>query len=592
MLRSISVFLFFICQQLINQCTAQAVSGKIVLNQLGFYTHGSKVAVVTAGGAAETFYVTSTNFCDTVFTGTLSRPIISANSGTTTRLAVFSAVNKAGSYTVVIPGIGHSYFFSIADNVNKPVAVAALKGFYYQRSSQPLQTAYAGRWHRSAGHIDDSVIIHASAVSAGRPEGSIVSSPGGWYDAGDYNKYMVNAGITMGTLLSAFEDFPRYFDTLRSNIPESCDKIPDLLNEIIYNLRWMLTMQDVEDGGVYHKVTNAYFDGMVMPGVTKAPRYIVQKGTAATLNFAAVTAQAARVFGKYKKQLPGLADSCLKASEQAWQWAQKNPAAVYDQDELNKHFTPKITTGAYGDKLFSDEVVWAAAELWVTTKKRTYFDAVIRNNKNEPSLPSWANVEMLGWYTLLRFSNSLPAYSTSFVDAVKQKLLTLANSLGTNISKSAFYTVMGQSPKDFIWGSNALAANQGIALVNAWQITKDNKYIALALNNLDYILGRNATGYSFVTGMGSKTPMHPHHRPSVADGVTEPVPGLLVGGPNYNKQDGCTYLFTEPETTYVDDDCSYASNEIAINWNAPLVYLANAIEALQYRAGLSTSANH
>ena len=116
------------------------------------------------------------------------------------------------------------------------------------------------------------------------------------------------------------------------------------------------------------------------------------------------------------------------------------------------------------------------------------------------------------------------------------------------------------------------------------QLTKN---IAGALTNLDYIMGRNATGYCFVTGAGSKSPMHPHHRPSVADGIEEPVPGLLAGGPNPGRQDGCKYEFTEPETCYTDLACSYASNEIAINWNAPLVYLINAIEALQYTAGYS-----
>ena len=75
--------------------------------------------------------------------------------------------------------------------------------------------------------------------------------------------------------------------------------------------------------------------------------------------------------------------------------------------------------------------------------------------------------------------------------------------------------------------------------------------------------------------------MHPHHRPSIADNIIAPIPGLLVGGPNPGMQDKCFYASTETETAYTDDDCSYASNEIAINWNAPLVYVVNVIEALQ-----------
>jgi endoglucanase len=151
-----------------------------------------------------------------------------------------------------------------------------------------------------------------------------------------------------------------------------------------------------------------------------------------------------------------------------------------------------------------------------------------------------------------------------------------------------YQTVMGKTAKDYIWGSSAVAANQGIALIQAYRLTSDKKYLDYALANLDYLLGRNATGYSFVTGYGDKTPMHPHHRPSIADGIEEPVPGLLSGGPNANaaRQDPCkTYQSTIPDEVFTDDDCSYASNEIAINWNAPIVYLTSAIEALQYKTG-------
>ena len=175
---------------------------------------------------------------------------------------------------------------------------------------------------------------------------------------------------------------------------------------------------------------------------------------------------------------------------------------------------------------------------------------------------------------------ALPAYSSMVVSQMKDSVLHMANDFVSKSMSNAFATVMGQSVRDFIWGSNAVAANEGILLLNAYIISKDKKYLNGAVTNLDYLLGRNATGYCFVTGIGSKSPMHPHHRPSEADGIVEPVPGLLAGGPNPGKQDGCNYPFSEPETAYLDDVCSYASNEIAINWNAPVVYLANALEAL------------
>ncbi len=560
---------------------SQTVSDRIKVNQLGYYTNAPKIAVVTGSTDASDFYVTSTNLRDTLFKGELSQEKQSANSSTKTKIADFSSLTKKGTYVVLIPGVGHSYVFDIRNNVNHEAAVAGLKGYYYQRVSMPLEEKYAGKWHRSAGHADTAVYIHPSAVSEKRPAGTKISTPGGWYDAGDYNKYIVNSGISMGTLLSAYEDFSRYFDTLKINIPESNDAVPDILNELIYNLRWMLSMQDPNDGGVYNKCTNASFDGMVMPGVTTAPRFVVQKGVAATLDLAAVAAQASRILQKYQKQLPGLADSCLRASIKAWQWAEKNPAMEYDQNAINKIYEPKITTGAYGDKTFSDEWAWSAAELFVTTKNKSYYDVFTKQKKDSLSLPSWSNVEMLGDYTLLRFRDNVPSSAQKEVQSIKQHLVQMADKFISNVTASAFQTVMGQTPKDFHWGSNSDAANQAIVLINAYFLTKDKKYIDYALTNLDYLLGRNATGYSFLSGVGSKSIMHAHHRQSVSDGVTEPVPGLLSGGPNPGKQDGCQYEFSEPETTFSDLDCSYASNEIAINWNSPFVYLSYAIEALQ-----------
>jgi endoglucanase len=449
----------------------------------------------------------------------------------------------------------------------------------------PLEEKYAGKWHRPAGHPDTAVLVHPSAASVKRPAGTVISTPGGWYDAGDYNKYVVNSGITTGTLLAAYEDFPEYFSQLNTNIPESSNNVPDVLDEALYNMRWMLSMQDPNDGGVYHKCTNAAFDPMVRPGVTKLPRYVVQKGTAAALDFAAVMAQGSRIFRKYGQQYPGLADSLLNAAVYAWQWAQKNPSLEYNQNEINKKFEPKITTGAYGDRTFTDEWFWAASELLGTTGKRVYYDTIAKHIADSAQLPSWGNVRMLGYYTMVRLKSSLPSFAGGTAESFAQQVVRFADAYLPRMATSAFGTVMGGSREEFNWGSNSNAANQGIALINAYLITKDKKYINAALTNMDYLLGRNATGYSFVTGIGSGPAMRPHHRPSIADGIEDPVPGLLAGGPNPGMQDHAYYEHTEPETAYSDTDASYASNEIAINWNAPVVYLFNAIEALQKEAG-------
>jgi endoglucanase len=573
-------FVFLLLSSIVSFAQAQQTNEAILLNQIGFYPTTNKIAVVTKPVSNLNFYVTSTNLRDTFFRGQLSDTTKSLHSSTTTRIADFSAFKSMGSYVVVVPGLGLSPVFKIENQLLSDVGKASLKGFYYQRVSMPLDAQYAGKWHRSAGHPDMEVLVHPSAASKERPAGTILSMPGGWYDAGDYNKYIVNSGITMATLLSAYSDNIAYYEKQNLNIPESGNQLPDILDEVLYNLRWMFAMQDPNDGGVYHKCTNASFDGMVMPGITKEPRYAVQKSTAAALDFAAVMAQSARTFASFNKQLPGLSDSCMKAAKTAWGWAMKNPDVIYDQDKLNEKFLPKIVTGAYGDGRLKDEWLWAAAELFSTTSDEQFLKPLQELEKVAMVMPSWNDVGILAFYTLLNYKGEVPSAYKDKWEMMRNQILKMADGYTAYAKTSAFKMSMGQKENDFVWGSSSNAANQGILLLFAHRLTGNKIHVEAAMANADYLLGRNATGYCFVTGFGSKSPMHPHHRPSVADGITEPVPGLLVGGPNPYRQDNCVYKYIERETAFTDDDCSYASNEIAINWNAPAVYLFNALDAL------------
>jgi len=580
---SLSAGLLVILHSLAQSQTPLAT---IRLNQVGFYPNAPKTAVVE-NAAAGPFEIATADGKKVVYRGTLSESRPNAVSGKSARLADFSVVKTPGSYVVRLPGQGDSYAFDINRDVHRDVAIASLRGFYYQRMSTELPAKFAGQWARPAGHPDTRVLIHPSAASDTRPAGSVISSPRGWYDAGDYNKYIVNSGITTGTLLSLYEDFPAYCRGVKANLPESGQPggVPDLLHETLWNLRWMLTMQDPADGGVYHKLTNPSFDGMVMPDKATKDRYVVQKSITAALNLAAVAAQAARVLRPFGKALPGLADSCLVASERAWAWAKQHPEQYYRQNAMNQQFDPDVTTGSYEDRDAADEWIWAACELYATTKNESYYTAVNLFPDENPSLPSWNQVRLLGYYTLNRVGSQLGQAGQKDLPRVRQLIVAFASRLGSGLDKQAYGTIMGQTPGDYIWGSSAVAANQGIALVQAYRITKDVKYRNQALTNLDYLLGRNATGYSFVTGFGDKRVMNPHHRPSVADGIVEPVPGLLSGGPNGRapQQDKCQGYpaNSSPDETFVDQSCSYASNEIAINWNAPLVYLAWALEATQ-----------
>jgi len=575
----LALIITFIAQTSSAQTDSAGNRSNIRLSQIGFYPGAPKTAIILTGNDSVFFLQTISK--KTVFTGTLKRSVKPGFAGNITKIADFNAFQKPGKYILYVPGAGYSWPFEIKRSVHHEVADASIKAYYFMRASLPLEEKYAGKWARAEGHPDTSVLIHPSAATDKRAAGTIISSSRGWYDAGDYNKYVVNSGISTSTLLSLYEDFPAYMKTVKLNIPESGNNIPDVLNEVLWNLRWMLTMQDPNDGGVYHKLTNAIFDKFEMPDKATEPRYVVQKGTAATLDFAAVMAQASRIFRKFPKELPGLADSCLNDANKAWDWAAKNPNVTYNQDAMNKKFSPPITTGAYGDYNFSDEFIWAASELFVTTQNPQYLKGVNLLPDNTMPIPSWNQVKLLGYYSLIKNSDSFGKNAPEELPELKKRLLGLADSLIKGADETAYKTVMDKSKRNFNWGSNSVAANEGVALIQAYKLSNDPKYLRYALDNLDYILGRNGTGYSYVTDYGSKTPMHPHHRPSVADGVADPVPGLLVGGPNPGMQDHIKVPSTMPDEAYIDDDRAYAANEIAINWNAPFAYLANAIEALQ-----------
>jgi endoglucanase len=314
---------------------------------------------------------------------------------------------------------------------------------------------------------------------------------------------------------------------------------------------------------------------------------MVQKGTAATLDMAAVAAYAARLF-RNDPELKTFADTCLAAAISGWNWARANPDSVYDQNanNLNEDWVTKINTGGYGDGSFADEFNWAASELFLTTQIDSFATAQGLATKAFASPWSelgWPNVGTLGWLSLLSNKDLL----TGSLAGIGPRLDSSINAMGVVIRDAGTKNAYRIPKGGYYWGSNAVFANNGILLWKAWQATKDTTFRDASLETLDYLLGRNPTGYCFVTGFGGKSPLHPHHRPSGADTVKAPVPGFLAGGPNGNyKNDDKDiadlypgYPNTLGPKAYLDVQTSYASNEVAINWNAPLAYLAGVWSA-------------
>lgn len=573
MLRKILVFALAWCGMLFVQAKPVV---EIRINQVGYYPDEEKV-VVFEGIKANAKITVTNEQGNVVLQPKVVRQADSPWSKKKRFIVDVSELKTPGRYRIATKGAESQ--FVINKNALHDISVAALKMFYLMRTGIPIEKEYAGDYARPVGHPDTYVLVHPSAASKGRPAGSVISSPLGWYDAGDYNKYVVNSSFSIGLILAVYEQNKDYFNRFVTNIPESKNITPDILDEMMFNLRWLLTMQDPEDGGVYHKLTTPNFEGFVMPTDCKQQRYVVAKSVTAAFDFAAVMAQAARLM-KGNRDYVEFSFQATEAAKRAYAWAIAHPQAYYRQGELSRQYQPPVSTGEYGDRSAKDEQFWAATELFRLTEDEAYLRDAQLVKPTRFTTPTWGNVASLGAFAWIA------AKESDMRKEMLQQLKDYCENLIANVSTSSFQAPYGENPRDFGWGCLAeQCCVPGVALLFADRFISPNRYRAHALQNVDYLLGRNATGYCYVTGFGEKSPMHPHHRISAADGIEKPFPGMLVGGPNPMQQDKASgnlvYPSSFPDESYLDEDPSYASNEIAINWNASLVGLLCWIDALK-----------
>lgn len=569
----ILIFSFLLCFS--GNSWAQSSNQRVKLNQLGFYPESRKIAITPSINAVS-YHIRDAETGRIIKLGEVQPGGYYSFSDENVRIVDFTDFTTPGSYILSVDGIGESFPFEVKNNIYDELSNALIKAMYYNRASTNLEQVHAGAWFRGLGHPDSDVIIHPSAASPGRDAGSTISSPGGWYDAGDFNKYVVPISFSIHNMLLAYENFPSFFNNRELTIPESGDEVPDLLDETKYALDWLLTMQDPFDGGVYNKLTHANFQGTVMPSAATASRYVVQKGTAATLNFAAVMAQAARIYADFDT---AFANQALEAAESAFNWAVANPNMAYDQNAMNQQYDPDIGTGGYGDSNFSDEFFWARSEMYITTKNDSYYPA---NGWEGAGIPGWPNVQTLGLLSLLTHRQDLTATGLQDTSAMRSELVSEFLNYVNRGNDSAYRSPFGTYSWQFGWGSNGNAGSLGMAIFMAYQLTGQERFYNSALDVMDYLMGRNPVDYSYVTGFGDRPPMNIHHRQSEADAVAAPVPGWVAGGANPNNQSqDCgvsAYNSTLPALSFLDEYCSYSTNEITTYWNSPFIYLTAGLE--------------
>jgi len=542
-----------------------AASLSIKVDQAGYPLDGPKVAFVSEH--AESFEVRNSHDGTVVFIRKLDPPKADADTGDQVQAADFSSFHEAGEFYLNVPGVGRSWDFSLASNVYERTYYLAMRGFYVQRCGTAVDMGpeFPGYSH-PACHLHGE--FHPSSGTKG-PRDNI----GGWHDAGDYGRYVVNSGISTGMLLWAWEIYGSKLKNVSLKIPESGNGTPDILNEARWNLQWMLKMQD-DDGGVWHKQTSEHFSGFVAPQDDKLPSEVIGTGSApfkstcATADLAAVAAIAARV---YKPFDAAFAAQSLQAARRAFAWTEANPNVTFRNP-------PGVTTGGYGDSNCSDERFWAAAELSRTTGEAAYSNyflahyAEFLGGLDSPPAESWGSVASMGlWTYALSHAHGDDSGANA---AIRQRTIAAARVVVERTRANPYRNSM--KTRDYIWGSNSVAAGYGIYLLIANLFEPDAAFVDTARDNLHYLLGRNTFSLSWVTQVGEHPFQHPHHRPSASSNLPAPWPGLMSGGPNAGRGDAVLRDLPKnlpPARVYADQTPSYASNEIAINWQASLVFL-------------------
>jgi endoglucanase len=566
---------------------------RIHVDQVGYLPQYPKVAVVVAGKGAKEFKVVNTATNEIVYKGNLSAPRIDISSNDTVRQADFSAVTTPGTYMVAVDGIGSSYNFKIADNVYNIPFIHTLRSFTLARSNTAINDPITGLTN-AAGHekYKTAKVFFTDEVST---IGQILDVSGGWYDAGDFGKYIPTGGVTVANILLAYEAQPEKFNKGQMFFPESLSTVdtasnmPDVLVEMKVELDWMLKMQR-PDGGVYLKTSGRYWPELKTKPVEDVQnRYIYGLSTYGTAIFGATTAMAARIYEQYD---PQYAAALLTSAQKAFAFLESHPEPIFRADaNQNTGSGPYDKTNENGQRSWlqsigkeysnvkmtadADDRIWIAAELFKTTGNPAYEQFLQQKYSNiltiKPDAFSWMNTLAFGQWAYLTNKHA----DEMLKNKVKEAFLSYADATVKQIAADGYACSLRND--EYTWASSRIAIAKGNMLMLAYQIEPKIEYLYGAMDQVHYILGRNTNGISYLTGAGTKTPQNVHNRIHESTGIT--VPGQLVGGPN-NWPGGdpiqvkaISTSKMPPAEVYFDVSGSYSTNEYAIDYTAPVTYI-------------------
>jgi endoglucanase len=568
-------------------CSVSGTPG-VKVNQLGYLPHSSKIAVVASDSREPLAWQVVDDGGNVVASGKTTVRGPDPESGDSVHRADFSALTSSGRGYRLVVADSASYPFAVDSRVYRPLAVSSLNFFYQQRSGVPVEIPWAGHWQwtHGPGHLSDANVACVNDC------GYRLDVTGGWYDAGDHGKYVVNGGISVWTLLDLYErsKYLGHADTLIRDgalqLPENQNGVPDVLDEARWELDFLMKMQvpsgHEKSGMVHHKIHDSMWSPLArVPPEASEQRFLHAPSTAATLNLAAVAAQCARIWREIDAPF---AERCRLAAIRAWNAAQKF-AAIYAPQYDN------FGGGPYDDSDVSDEFYWAAAELFITLKtpdlleflRASPYHGTFRAETGHERVKhltamTWQTTDALGSISLAVVPGALPEGGE--VESIRRRITEAADRYLELLYEQGYRVpVRVGSNGHYPWGSNSLVANNAIVLALAHDFTHQEKYADGVVESMDYLLGKNPLALSYVSGFGERAMENPHHRfwaHQKHSSFPHPPPGVLAGGPNSRKQDPTSNRLGDcaPQRCYVDHVDAWSVNEVAINWNAPLAWLA------------------
>ncbi len=512
----------------------------ILVNQIGFKPSSPKSAFIK-----ESIVKSDLTFClinsdeQVVYKGTLQNPKEDRLVGEKIYEAEFSEFTEPGIYKVLY-GEEKSYSFKIDENCYDDLLFSVYNFFRISRCGEEIPS---GDFARPACHTSKALIFGTKDYK---------DVKGGWHDAGDYGRYVVNSAKALMDMLVSYNEYKEKFTRF------------DLLSEIRFELEWMLQMQR-DDGAVFHKISCFHFCGFINPQDEKDEIVLSPISTTATADFAGTLAYASLFF---KEKDEKFAEELLSASLKAQNYLDAHGDEIYKNP-------PEITTGEYGDSNPTDERYFALCALFVVTKKAEYLERAKELKKqNIEDFISWGSFGGYGTELLLKNKDLID--DKKFVATLEKGIIKLADEIVSIANNSP----VAYSVKRVYWGCNGTVCDNAHILFIAYSFEKNTEYLEIAQKQLNYLLGANPLSICYVTGNGEYCSEHTHHRPSVATG--KEMPGMLSGGPSeFLIDDIMKKTFSEnvvpPLKRFLDDERSYSTNEIAINWNSGIGYLITEV---------------